>query len=141
MSQIIYSNVTEDFQTGEIVSRTFLKKECKNTEVFVRTYIDDIGALAKCSGAETSVVLCSLKYIDYNTNVISITGMRRDEICECAGLKLNTVNTAIARLVKKNIFIKQGAGQYLLNPTIFFFGSDIARHKVFELKIQYNINN
>jgi len=141
MAQIVYTNIQEDYQKGEILSRTYLKKECKNQEMFIRTYIQDIALLAKCSGAEQSVVLCCLKYLDYATNSLSITGKKRTEIAECSGLKANTVNTAIARLVKKNIFIKRGAGEYLLNPTLFFFGSDIDRNKLFELKIQYIIRD
>lgn len=140
MGQIVYTHTQEDFQTGETISRTFLKKECKNTEAFIRAYIEDIGLLARCSGAEQSVVLCSLKYVDYNTNELIINNQRRKEICACGVLKLNTVNTSISRLYKKNIFIKHEDKTYL-NPCLFFFGSDIARSKLFELKIQYQIND
>lgn len=140
MSQIVYSHTCEDFTTGEIKERTFIKKEVKNQEMFVRTYIEDIGALAKCSGAEQSVILCCLKYLDYNTNELILNKQRRNEICECGGLKLNTVNTAISRLYKKSIFVKHEDRVYL-NPKLFFYGSDIARNQLFELKIQYQIKD
>lgn len=140
MAQIVYTHTQEDYETGEVVSRTFLKKECKNTEAFARAYIEDIGLLARCSGAEQSVVLCCLKYLDYNTNELILNNQRRKEVCTCGGLKLSTVNTSISRLYKKNILIKH-EDKTFLNPSLFFFGSDIARNKLFELKIQYRIND
>lgn len=119
-------------------SRTITKKVL-NTEHFVKTYIEDIGMLAKCSGAEQSTVLASLKYLDHNTNEILISASRRLEICEIGNLKLNTVNVAIARLVKKGIFIKKSSSTYILNPKIFFKGDDLARLEVFSLIIEYQI--
>ena len=124
---------------GELTSKKWITRNVTSTEMFVRTYLEDISALAKCSGAEQSVVLCCLKYLNYNTNVLFIDSSRRLEICTCGNLKLNTVNTAISRLVKKNIFIKEGSSKYILNPKLFFFGSDIDRLKVFDLTIRYKI--
>lgn len=137
--QRIYTENILDQETGEIIPRRWITKEVKNTDMFIRTYISDIGILARCSGAETSVVLCGLKYLDYNTNILYIDSKRRIELAECGNLKLNTVNTAISRLVKKNIFIKQSSSAYLLNPTLFFYGTDLDRSKVFELTVKYNI--
>jgi hypothetical protein len=45
----------------------------------------------------------------------------------------------IPRLVKKNILIKESNAAYLLNPKLFFFGTDIDREKLFELNIRYEI--
>lgn len=105
----------------------------------MRTYIQDIGLLAKCSGAEISTVLCCLKYIDWNTNEILLTSIRRKEVATCGELSMNTVNTAVSRLIKKNIFVKT-KGKLLLNPTLFFFGDEPSRMKMFELKLQYHIS-
>lgn len=104
----------------------------------INCYLDDIAALAKCSGAEQSVVLCCLKYLDYNTNELVLNSQRRKEICECGNLKLNTVNTAISRLYKKNIFVKDDNKTYL-NPKMFFYGTDLERHNKFKLSINYEI--
>lgn len=139
MGKSIYTENLADLETGEVISKRWITKEYKNTEPFVRAYIEDIGLLAKCSGAEQSVILCSLKFLDYKTNKLFIDSTRRIEIAECGNLKLNTVNSAIQRLVKKNILIKEGSATYLLNPALFFFGSDLDRSKVFELTIQYKI--
>lgn len=135
----IYTLNTLDATTGEITPTKWITKEVANTDVFIRTYVEDIGALAKCSGSEQSVVLCCLKYLDYNTNRLYIDSQRRKDISSCGGLAPNTVNTAFSRLVKKNIFIKESNCAYLLNPQLFFFGSDMAREKVFSLAIRYKI--
>ena len=108
--------------------------------MFVRTYIEDIGILAKCNKSEQSVILCSLKYLDYGTNELLLTPARRKELCDCAGLKLNTVNMAVSTLYKKNIFIKKD-GSTFLNPKLFFYGTDIDREKQFQLIVNYTIES
>ncbi len=134
----IYTNETQDLQTGEVITRQFITRNVKNTEMFVRAYIEDIGSLAKCSGAEQSVVLCCTKYLDYDTNQLVLTPDRRQEICECGNLTINTVNSAISRLYKKNI-LQRVEGKIFLNPKLFFFGKDIEREKMFKLEINYSI--
>lgn len=138
MSKIVYTKTSEDYTTGEVLSRTWVKRECKDRDAFARVYMEDIGALAKCSGAEQSVVLCCINYIDYNTNELILNSQRRKEICTCGNLKLNTVNSSISRLYRKNIFIRN-EGKTFLNPTLFFYGSDIERDRLLELRIQYKI--
>jgi len=139
MPQQVFTQVTEDYQTGEVIKREIFRKSVENKEQFVRTYIEDIGLLAKCSGAETSTMLCLLKYTDYNTNKLFITADRRREISDSSGLKLGTVHTAISRLVKKNLLVKCSSSTYILNPKIFFYGADPERSKVFEAIIRYEI--
>lgn len=139
MSKTVYTENVIDLQTGELFSKRWIGKKVESTEAFIKTYIEDIGALAKCSGAEQSTILCSLKYLDYNTNQLYIDSKRREEICECAGIKRNTLNSAISRLIKKNILIKESNTAYLLNPKLFFFGTELERDKLFSLEIRYEI--
>ena len=139
MATIVYSKETQDFKTGEITEREIFRRQVANKEQFVRAYIEDIGALAKCSGAEQSFVLCSLKYLDYATNEFILTVDRRKDICACAGIKLNTANSAVTRLVKKNILIRKSENTYILNPKIFFYGKDIDRATVLKAVIVYTI--
>lgn len=105
----------------------------------VKTYIENMSVLAKCKGAEISIVLATLPLLEYGTNRLHISPIVREQICTTASIKLNTLNAGIAQLVKKNILIKEGSATYLLNPALFFFGSDLDRSKVFELTIQYKI--
>lgn len=140
MSKTIYTKYEQDYETGELKKAEWLRASKVSTDRFLRTYVEDIGVLAKCSGAEISTVLCCFKYVDWNTNEIVLTSQRRKEICECSSLKLNTVNCSISRLQKKNIFLKLN-GKLLLNPKLFFFGEDLSRTKVFELTLKYEISN
>ncbi len=139
MQKKVFETNTVNHSTGEITTTRTITKEVLNTAHFVKTYIEDIGALAKCSGAEQSVVLSSLKYLNYNTNEILINSSRRADIALNSNLKANTVNMAISRLVKKNIFIKAGNCSYTLNPTLFFYGDDLARLSTFKLCIKYEL--
>ena len=139
MKSTIYTQTVLDQETGELIPTRWIKKEVLTKEAFVRAYIKDLGILAKCSGAEQSTILCSLKYVEYNTNVLYINSLRRQEIAQCAGMTINTVNSAISRLVKKNILLKKASGTYLLNPQLFFFGTDLEREKVFCLSVKYVI--
>jgi quinolinate synthase len=138
MSQTIYTKSELDASTGEVITKEWLTKKVSNSEQFIRTYIDDICTLAKCRGSEQSFILCSLKYLDYNTNELVLNPARRTEIAQCANMKMNTLNMAVSSLYKKNMLIKVDQKTYL-NPKLFFYGTDIARNTVFKLVINYQI--
>jgi hypothetical protein len=138
MSKTVYSHHELDYETGELKTSTWVRSKKLNTDNFVKTYLQDIGALAKCSKAEMSIVLCCLQYVDWDTNEILLTSQRRKDLCDCGGLTFNTINVSIPRLIKKNIFIKH-EGKLMLNPNLFFFGTDLGRTKVYELKLRYEL--
>lgn len=140
MATQVFTKETRNYETGEVTEREILRKQVANKEQFVRAYIQDIGALAKCSGAEQSTVLCILKYLDYATNEFMLNSERRTEVCNCGNLKLNTLNSAITRLVKKSILIRKVENTYILNPQIFFYGKDIDRATVLKATITYIID-
>lgn len=139
MSQVIYTRDTINADTGELQTKEIFRKVVSSPEMFIRTYIEDIGALAKCSKAEQSTILCCLKFIDYGTNEFFLNKQRREEVSKCADLKLNTVHTAISRLQSKNILIKKSNSEYILNPKIFFYGKDIDRATVIKATMTYVI--
>lgn len=139
MATNIYTKDIVDMETGEVATREIYRKQVANQEQFVRAYIEDIGALARCSSADKSVVLCSLKYLDYATNEFILTPQRRVELADCGGLSPNTINSSVCRLVKRNIFIKKSGSTYILNPKIFFYGKDLDRATVIKATITYII--
>lgn len=141
MAKTIFTSISSDHTTGEILTSKFIKKEVKNTEAFIRTYIEDLGLLVKCSGAEQKIILSLLKYLDYNTNRLYIDNKRRLEIGTETGLKEGTINVCIPRLVRKGILIKESSAAFVLNPKLFFFGKDTEREKVFSLIVQYEIKD
>lgn len=140
MGQIVFTKELRNYDTGEVVEREIYRKQVANKEQFVRTYIEDIGALARCSSADKSVVLCTLKYLDYATNELILTPDRRKEIALCGGISVNTINSSVSRLMKKNILIKKSGNTYILNPKIFFYGKDIDRATVLKATITYIID-
>lgn len=137
-NRTVYAENTADSTTGEIVSKRWITRKLASEEQFIRTYVSDIAKLAKCTRAEQSVVLCSLKYLDYNTNELVIHAGRREDIARCGNLKPHTVDIAMSKLYKKNIFIKRDK-MIFLNPEMFFYGTDLERCKVRELIIRYEL--
>jgi len=142
MARKLYETTTIDYSTGEVKESTWIRGTSLETETFVRLYIEDIVHLARCTGAESAVIFACTKYLDYNTNELLLTPQRRKDICEISELKMNTINCAISRLYKKNIFVRDTeSSKTYLNPKLFFFGSDIAKKKIFELKLVYEIKD
>lgn len=135
----LYTENTVDIN-GEHIQKKWITKESLSEKLFVKTFIDDISKLARCSDSEKSVMLCCLRYAEPKTNVVHIGPKVRLDIAECGGLKLNTVNIAISKLVQKEMLIKEDAGKYILNPEIFFSGDEIARADVLELTLSYRIS-
>lgn len=109
------------------------------SNISVNIYLEGIDIWAKYSGAEKGVILCIFKYIDYNTNEFLLSPARREEISICGNIAPNTVNSSIARLVKKNIFIRKSGNTYVLNPKLFFYGKDLERSKLMKATITYEI--
>jgi predicted transcriptional regulator len=140
MSKITFTDKTTDYTTGEVLSERTITRDIKSKPVFLRTYMNDIGALIKCSNAEKNVVLQCFEYLLYNSNEVVLNSERRKEIASKTNTKLSTVHIALSRLAKKNILIKKGTNTYTLNPKLFFFGNDIERNKMLEFKIVYNLN-
>lgn len=137
----VYESNVVDYDTGEVKTRTWLRAKNLDVDTFVRAYVQDVSKLAKCSRAEQSVILCGLKYIDYDTNELYLNAARRLEICDCANLTKNTVNMAISALYRKNILIKDAdTKKIVLNPKLYFFGTDISRAKALELTLRYELN-
>lgn len=106
----------------------------------VKFYFKNAPLLSPCSKAEIVTLLCSLPYIDYNTNELILTTARRIELSKSADLKPNTISIAISKLTERNILIKdKDTKQLFLNPKLFFFGSDIERTKALELTLRYEL--
>jgi len=138
MPQKVFTRDTIDFTTGEHTKQeNIFVKHVDNKEHFIRTYIEDIGALAKCSGAEKGFMLCCLKYLEFNSNEFILTPERRASIAVCANIKPETLNSAVSRLVKKCILIRKSGNTYIINPKIFFFGTDIERGSVIKATMVY----
>ena len=134
----IYESVKMNFETGEIQESQRIIKKTVTQEKFRRTYVADICKLAKCTGAEQSIILASLQFVDYETNELMINTGRRKIIAATANIKDSTFNVNLGRLIAKNIIVKIDNILYL-NPRLFFYGSDIGREKVLNLTLKYEM--
>ncbi len=132
----IYLSNTVDFETGEVKGSSRITREEITMDQFARVYINSIKLLAKCKGAEISVVLSCLKYLEYNTNEIILSTDRRIDISKAAGVTQGTFNVTFSQLVKKNILIKIERKLYL-NPILFFYGTDVERQRCLEATVDY----
>lgn len=139
--KVVFQRDTIDAETGELVNSVRVIKRSVTQESFIRAYVEDICKIVKCTGAEMAIILCSLKYINYNTNEFNVNKNRRNEISEMAGISKNTFNCSMHKLYRKNIFIKHDNGNIYLNPRLFFFGSDVKRSEILKLTISYDIKD
>lgn len=141
MSKTVYTDKTIDGRTGEVVAvRVIEKKTLKTEERFIKTYLDDLGSLIKCTNAEKNFILCCISkgFIGYENNEIWLDKTRKEECAECAGVNLKSIHNCLYRLINKNIIIKH-KGKKFLNPKLFFTGDERSRNKMFELTIKYTL--
>lgn len=137
--KVVYAENVVDTQTGELSTRKWITRQVTNKENFVIMYLDDLSKLNMLSPANTKLLQALCVYLEYNTNEFYLNPQRRQELVEFTGLKLETINHGITRLVKKNLLIRISTGTYQMNPLIFFKGSEIERAKHLELVIRYEI--
>ena len=134
----IYTENSVDRETGEITPKRWITRQVKDEVQFIKMYMDDLGVLTKCSNTEKNIVINCLPFVDYSTNELILTAIRRKELAVKINSTAGTINVCIMRLFQKNIFIKND-GKILLNPKMFFRGDELSRSKLLELTIQYEL--
>lgn len=139
MKQNLYTLNSVDTNTGEIVTKQWLTREAKNTQHFVKLYLEDLTSLYKLPHSDFRTLYSIAEFIEYNTNEFFLNKERREQLAIKANVKVNTINQCISRLVKKNLLLKIGASNYQMNPKIFFNGEEIQRNKYLEVVLRYNI--
>lgn len=139
MKQTLYSQSTVDVQTGEVIQKQWLTREAKNTQHFVKMYLEDLSTLHHLANSDFRTLYSIAEFLEYNTNQFFLNKERRQELAIKANCKLNTINHSIAKLVKKNLLLKVGGNLYQMNPKIFFNGEEIERSKYLEVTFRYNI--
>lgn len=139
MKQTVYTQNILDATSGEIIQKQWLTKEAKNTQHFVKMYLEDLVSLQKLTHSDFRTLYSIAEFLEYNTNQFFLNKERREDLAIRANIKINTLNMCISRLVKKNLLIKIGSSLYQMNPKIFFNGEEIARAKYLEVTLRYNI--
>lgn len=139
MKQAVFTQNTLDATTGELVQKVWLTKEVKNTQHFVKLYLEDLASLHHLTHSDFRTLHSVAEFLEYNTNQFFLNKERREQLAVNAKVKINTINQCISRLTRKNLLIKLSSGLYQMNPKIFFNGDEMARAKYLEVVIRYNI--
>lgn len=129
-----------DFTTKEVKTSTVVRASKLTTESFLRMYTKDLASLIGCSNAEKNILLSCfmLNFVVWETNEIVLNKRRRQEIIELLEISPSTFNCSISRLGKKGV-LNRIDGRLILNPKLFFFGSDIGKLKVVDLVFRYEL--
>lgn len=140
MQKTLYVERTVDNESGEVLKTKTITRKTDKVEHFVKAYIEDLGSIIGCSNSEKNLILCLLQlgYVEYESNEIVLNLSRKENLSCCAKINSRSMHNTLYRLIKKNIIIRSGK-QLMLNPKLFFSGTEIQRDKLFELKIRYEI--
>ena len=140
MQRKVFERSEYNTETGEIIKSVSIVKKVTSVEHFVQTYCDDLGALLKCTKGQIDllVAIINSKFVEFDSNEIILNSNRRNIIAEKTGLSLSSIYNLTNGLKKKNILVED-KGRLYLNPKLFFYGSELARQKMFSLSIDYNI--
>lgn len=137
--QTVYSQETVDFTTGELTSKTWIKKQAKSAEHFVKMYIEDLASLNFLSNADYRLLVQLATLLEYNTNNFTMTKERRAVLAGLCGITIGTFNVCFARLVKKKLILKIESAIYQMNPKFFFNGDEIQRSSMMKVVLEYQI--
>lgn len=143
MQKTVFKSEVVDTTTGEVIKEfRVIKKTLPNKEMFIQTYIQDLGVLLKCTKGQIDLLICIInnQFVEFDTNEVLITPARKQVLSECSNIKVMSINNLLVTLKKKNILVFDESKRMYLNPKLFFFGSELAREKMFELRINYTIN-
>lgn len=142
MQKTVYAERIIDAHSGELVRTRTITRKTTKVEHFVKAYIEDMGSIIGCSNSEKNLLLCIMKlgFVEYETNEIVLNLSRKEELSCCAEINIRSMHNALYRLINKNIVIRHEK-KLILNPKLFFSGTEIERDKLFELKIRYEIKD
>ena len=113
-----------------------------NEPPFIKLYIEDLTAIFKLPNGTKDLLYSLLMKMDYE-NMITLTSRSKREIAERVGIKVQTFDNYLRKLVDAGIFKRIGRGEYKVNPNLFARGdwADISRQRdEWMLTITYKAN-
>jgi hypothetical protein len=105
---------TGEIKEEENINVIKLPKE----EDYIKVYIKHINYLNNLPTGTDTIIYSLIKRVNYD-NEIYINNHLKKKISEETGLKLNTVNMYISKLVEKDVLIRIDRGVYILNPIFY----------------------
>lgn len=128
-----------DFESGEVLEMSSFEEYYLDKEPeFVKLYLDDIVKLKDLPGTSHSVLLCILRYMNYDNEVTLISHIK-DKIAQKVGIARTTVDNVIKKLKKANLLLPVNRGVFLVNPRYFGKG-EWKNIKALRVKITYSEN-
>lgn len=92
---------------------------------FVKVYFGDLWERLGVAGATSTrlfLFLVSDGHISYGRNQVLMTDSLRTLICEKLGVSVGAVHSAVSKLTRESIFIKDGRGSYVMNRKYVEYG-------------------
>ena len=111
----------------------------KKVDVFYRTFVEHIALTNKLPYSELKLLRSIAAYVNWADNSIGFTIEMNKNICVMANITESTRRTALCRLVGKGFLIRKYRGCYILNPHVFFLGSEVERSNVISLEYRWEL--
>lgn len=132
-------NVTEtvDTTTGEVITTSKSYTIKSTTPEFYMTFINAVAPIYQITRITDRHVLNKLcELSEYNTGRVKLTPAIRKELLTALGQKGKAMSTSqlsnsLSRLIKANL-ISGSSGDYLVNPSIFWKGTNAMRERLLE---------
>ena len=100
----------------------------KEYDHYMKTFYENLEADGVSpSSSESTLLYMLFKTVKIDTCNIYVTGYTLSKAAQKLDLQKRSVNKLVEGLVAKNILMYFGYGDYRLNPTYFFFGTEAKR--------------
>jgi hypothetical protein len=108
---------------------------------FIKLYLDDVNRLYELPNNSTALLYELIKRLDYD-GFITLNSTTKKMIGQRAGVSTGHIDNYLSKLVKKDIFRREGRGTYAPNPDIFGRGDwrEIYKKRSAWLKVSYGEN-
>lgn len=137
-------------ETTQVVDENGMVKQQQQTNIvqfpneppFIKLYIEDLTAILKLPNGTKDLLHSLLMKMDYE-NIVTLTSRSKKEIAERVGIKIQTFDNYLRKLVDAEVFKRIGRGEYKVNPNLFARGDwgNISRQRdEWMLKITYTSN-
>lgn len=142
MKRAIETRQTVNYETGEVVEETTVRRFKGDEPTYIKLYLQDIAYLHGLPTTAGDIMTELLKYVTYGTQEVVLNAAIKKRIAEAANVAVKTVDNRLQELVKKKIIDRVSTGTFILNPYLFGKGDWKTilelRNKNVHLKITYD---
>jgi len=141
MGTTYYQETTVDKETGEELS-THRKKKMASDGDYIKIYLKHINYLNDLPLGLNPIIYELFHYMNWNNQLVINSSIKR-QVSEKLGMKFNTVNQNISKLVKLDVLLRVDKGIYIFNPEFYGKGNwnEIIRlREDLEIQVSYNEN-